>query len=75
MNIHFFINVYLPLPLTNPFTYSVTKEEFNKGGERNQAMLDAFKFYNGWEKNSYEIISIQSLFCDLKKPHTWIVIN
>ena len=27
---HFFINVYLPLPLTNPFTYSVTKEEFNK---------------------------------------------
>ena len=35
-----------------------TKEEFNKGGERNQAMLDAFKFYNGWEKTSYEISDI-----------------
>jgi len=32
-----------------------TRKEFDRGGDRNQAMLDAFKFYNGWEKTTYEI--------------------
>ena len=27
---HFFIDVYLPIPLKRPFIYSVTKDEFEK---------------------------------------------
>ena len=75
LNMHFFVDVYLPLSLPKPFTYSVTNEEFKilTSGYRVAVPFGRSKIYTGIvvrkhqvSPQSYEAKFIESILD--KKP-------